>query len=124
MKLWNGEDFCNRDRPLSFHWRAGNAAWINSIGLPVARSKNDEIARSSIVTEAVLAHRINPGWWTSYSRNRNFYTDQQRYKGTAYTYGNVTRSVDQLAALELLEDKRRLPMGRAGGSLGSGRRLR
>jgi hypothetical protein len=71
MKLWDGEDFCNRDRPLSFHWRAGNAAWINSNGLPVARSKNDEIARSSIITEAVLAHRINPGWWTSYSRNRN-----------------------------------------------------
>ena len=114
MKLWNGEDFCNRDRPLSFHWRAGNAAWINSIGLPVARSKNDEIARSSIVTEAVLAHRINPGWWTSYSRNRNFYTDQQRYKGTAYTYGNVTRSVDQLAALELLEDQKAASNGPSG----------
>lgn len=91
-----------RDRPLSFHWKAA-PGWMKDLDLPTARSPRHQLARESILLEAVLAE---VGGWpaTSYSRRRAFYTDGRRYRGTAFTYDTVVPSVDELARLGLVSN--------------------
>lgn len=84
---------CDRDRPLSFHWQAMELARL--LCLPKARSRAHEMARASILAEAILGWES--GQRVSYSRRRAFYSSSQRYRGTAFTYLTVMSAVEDLA---------------------------
>jgi hypothetical protein len=47
--------------------------------------------------------RADPEGWISYSRRKEWWSQASRYRGAAYTYTTVTRSVDTLAAAGLIE---------------------
>ena len=81
------------DRPLGFHWHTPN--------LPYAPAYN------SIITEAVQA--AEEGKSVSYSRNKNFYRDTARYRGTAYTYDTVLSAVADGVRGGWLEEWRQRP---------------
>jgi hypothetical protein len=93
-----------RDYALSFHWKPVDFGVLDGLGLPPARNIVHGRARASILTEAYIIGHTQPNRWISYSRRRDFYTDQQRYRGTAYTYNTVVSTVDQLADFGLLEN--------------------
>jgi hypothetical protein len=99
------DDFCShgRDRPLGFHHRIGRVV-LDSLGLPKPKNEHREIARASILAEAILAH--DEGKTVSYSRRRQSYTGRQRYMGPAYTYANVISEIDVLGSAGLLEEQR------------------
>lgn len=103
-----GESF-NRDRPLSFHWKLLDSSWLDGLSLPVARSDKQSEARASILTEAVIVGRAEPDRWISYSRRAAFYTGQDRYHGTAYTFATVPSVIDQLATQGLLDHDKKPP---------------
>jgi hypothetical protein len=92
-----------RDRPLSFRHRIDKTA-LESLGLPKPKNEHREIARASILAEAIFAH--DEGKAVSYSRRRQFYTGRQRYMGSAYTYANVISEIDVLGTAGLLEEQR------------------
>jgi len=93
-----------RDHALSFHWKPVDLGVLDPLGLPPARNMLHAHARASVVTEAYIIGRTQPDRSISYSRRRDFYTDQQRYRGTAYTYNTVLSAVDELADFGLLEN--------------------
>src|SRR6266446_3305764 len=81
------QQLTNHDRPLGFHW---NVPWLaRDLGLCLPRKL--EAAASSVLAEAILA--AEAGKAVSYSRNRNFYANSRRYRGTEYTYSTVLDSV-------------------------------
>jgi hypothetical protein len=92
-----------RDRPLGFHHRIGRAV-LDSLGLPKPKNEHREIARASILAEAILADDERKT--VSYSRRRQSYTGRQRYMGPAYTYANVISEIDVLGRAGLLEEQR------------------
>ena len=98
-----GEGHDVSDHPIGFHWRTLDLAAFDDLGLPPARSKAEQEARSSILTEAYLIGVDDPNGWISYSRNKTWYSAAPRYRGTAYTYRTVTGSVDTLASAGLIE---------------------
>jgi len=59
-----------RDKPLSFHWRAVDETWIDDLGLPKPRSRKHDAARCAIIVDAALSGIAEPGRWISYSLNR------------------------------------------------------
>jgi hypothetical protein len=83
----------DRDRPLSFHWHAMDL--VRLLCLPQARSPAHEMARASILAEAILGWES--GQRVSYSRRWAFYSASRRYRGTAFTYSTVTAAVEDLA---------------------------
>jgi len=98
-----------RDRPLGFRHRIDKAA-LMSLGLPKPKNEHREIARASILAEAILAH--DEGKAVSYSRRRQFYTGRRRYMGPAYTYSNVISAIDVLSTAGLLDEQRAKPGSR------------
>ena len=105
------DDFCTyeRDRPLSFRHRIDKAALV-SLGLPKPKNEHREIARASILAEAILAH--DEGKVVSFSRRRQSYTGRQRYMGPAYTYSNMISAIDVLGTAGLLDEHRAKPGSR------------
>ena len=101
-----------RDHPLSFHWRPLSQCFIDQLGLPGPRNALHAQARASIMTEAYIRSCGEPETWISYSRRRDFYTNQQRYRGTAYTYNSVVAEIDLLASFGLIENIVTPPGGR------------
>jgi hypothetical protein len=97
------------DHPIGFHWKALDLATFDGRDLPAPTSKAEQEARSSILTEAYLIHRLDPDGWVSYSRNKTWYSAAPRYRGSAYTYTTVTRSIDMLAAVGLLNHNKAPP---------------
>ena len=83
----------DRDRPLSFHWHAMDL--VRLLRLPQARSRAHEMARASILAEAIFGWESGQG--VSYSRRRAFYSSSRRYRGTAFTYLTVLSAVADLA---------------------------
>jgi hypothetical protein len=94
-----------RDQPLSFDWHAPNVGRM--LGLPPARNAALEASMAAILASAILA--ADTGQRVSYSRNRNFYANGWRYRGTSYTYTNVLSSIAALSAVGLIEDIRVSP---------------
>ena len=88
-----------RDRFLGFQWKTLDEDRIRSLGVPFRNEAELRVA-SSILIEAVLAD--DEGRRVSYSRHRPYYTGKQRYHGTDYTLRTVTRSVDSLAELGII----------------------
>jgi hypothetical protein len=103
------DDFCShgRDRPLGFHWNVPGLA--RDLGLCLPRKL--EATASAVLAEAILA--AESGRAVSYSRNRNFYANSRRYRGTEYTYATVLASVALLDRAECIVD-RPAPPGRRG----------
>ena len=113
----------DRDHPLTFHWRPVSPNAYEGLHLPPANSKAMAIARVQIITEAFVLGRANPDQWLSYSRRKKFYAEHRgRYWPRTYTYSTVVPTVDQLAALGLLENEI-MPPGNWGGSHASKPRL-
>ena len=54
-----------RDKPLSFYWRAVDETWIDDLRLPTARSRKHESARSAILVDAALTGIAEPDGWIS-----------------------------------------------------------
>lgn len=98
-----------RDKPLSFHWRAQEQGWLDQLDLPPGSSVKYAQARSSILVESYLVARAEPGRSISYSRRREFYAGEQRYKGLPYTYTNVLGSIDEAAKLGLIHNQKATP---------------
>jgi hypothetical protein len=94
-----------RDRPLSFHWHVPDLS--REFDLPPARNVSVEVVRSSILAEAILAGEAGQG--VSYSRNRNFYADGKRYRGTDFTYASVLGAVAELDKAGWISDRRVAP---------------
>ena len=93
------EQLTNHDRPLGFHWNMPGLA--RDLGLCLPRKL--EAAASSVLAEAILA--AESGKAVSYSRNRNFYANSRRYRGTEYTYSTVLASVALLHRAEWIVDR-------------------
>ena len=77
-----------------------------------ARSSKRTEARGSVLLNAALVGTHEPGRWISYSRNRNWWANGSRYRGTAYTYTTVLSEVGELATAGLIEHDKRLPGSR------------
>jgi hypothetical protein len=107
------DDGSSTDKPLAFHWRAMDEGWIDALALPAAQSRAYEQARASILLEAMITARSAPESWISYSRCRNWYSQGQRYRSTAYRFSTVPKAMDELERLGLLEHDRARP-GRFG----------
>lgn len=94
--------FC-RGRPLGFHWNV-NPEIVLTLDLPAPHSDNDLAARNSIIAEALIG--AETGQCVSFSRRKNAYAHQRRYRGTAYTYTTVIRATDQLDELGWIKVKK------------------
>ena len=108
-----------RDKSLSFHWRAVDETWIDNLNLPTARSRKHELARSAIIVDAALSGIAEPDRWISYSRRHDWWNQGKRYRGSAFTYATVPPAVDELDRLGLVENQVAPP-----GSRGCQSRLR
>lgn len=93
-----------RDRPLSFRWKADYRTLSEILDLPACKSRRGEKAMASIVHDAALCARENPTRRISYSRRKAFYAAAGRYYGTEYGYDTVVPAVDALVARGLLID--------------------
>lgn len=107
--------FESRDKPLSFHWKADYAALADVLDLPSCRSGRGETAMASIVFDAALTARADPGRRISYSRRKAFYAAAGRYHGTGYGYDSVVQAVDALVEAGHLVEHDRVKGGRATG---------
>ena len=104
------------DKPLVFAWHAD---WRPrqleeaeaAIGLPSAKTRDRQLVRGYILGAAIQIGRENPEQWISYSRNHNYYANpaRKRYWPVNNMYAAVTSSVDQLAALGLIEHQKMPP---------------
>ncbi len=81
-----------RDKPLSFHWRAADPSWIDDLDLPDARSRKRDAARSAILVDAALTGIAEPDRWISYPRANGWWSTGQRYRGSAFTRSTVPPS--------------------------------
>ncbi len=101
-----------RDKPLSFHWRAVDETWIDDLGLPKPRSRKHDAARCAIIVDAALSGIAEPGRWISYSRRRDWWVQGKRYRESTFTYATVPPAVDELDRLGLLDNRVALPGSR------------
>jgi hypothetical protein len=70
-----------RDRTVVFTW---NTEWRprqleeadNALGLPSARTRDQQLVRGYILGAAIDSGRRDPEQWLSYSRNHNYYANQ------------------------------------------------
>ena len=97
-----------RDKVLTLNWAPVDCDAYRCLGLrdlaPLATK-----ARAQIITEALVAGNR----FVSYSRNRNFYTENQRYYRETYSYRAIVPAVDQLGDAGLI-DHDRMPPGHRG----------
>jgi hypothetical protein len=96
----------SRDHPLSCNWRPTDPDAFAILNLPPTRSKAAAIARTQMIAEAFVVGRADPGAWISYSRRRAFYAARQRYWPVPYSHDTVVPTVDQLAALGIVEHQK------------------
>ncbi len=94
-----------RDKPLSFHWRGVDEAWIEDLVQQRARSRNHDEARRAIILDAALSGIAEPDRWISYSRSHDWWSKGRRYRGTAFTCATVIAAVDELHRLGLVESQ-------------------
>lgn len=100
--------FAERDKPLSFNWRAENYEFLDTIPTPNSLTERQRHALASIVLDAIL-EALGNGRWISYSRRKPFYSGLTRYHGTAYAYSTVPPIVDLLEANGLIEHDKANP---------------
>src|SRR5215471_18223124 len=96
------------DRPLVFNWYLD---WRprqleeadDAIGLPGARTRDQELVRGYMLGALINSARENPEQWLSYSRNRNYYANsaRKRYWPVRNMYAATVSSADQLDGIGL-----------------------
>ncbi|MDA1023269.1 MAG: hypothetical protein O2817_08005 [Proteobacteria bacterium] len=97
-----------RDKPLSFNWRAKDDVFLNAIPPPKDLTKRQRRVWASIILDAVL-EGLGQGRWISYSRRESFYSGLVRYHGTDYAFSTVPPIVDLLEAVGLIEHEKACP---------------
>jgi hypothetical protein len=98
-----------RDRAIGFHWHAPDLG--HELGLPPARNTAFAATRASVLAEAILGFEC--GQSVSYSRNKNFYANSQRYRGTSYSYRSMLGTIAEIGDAGLILDCR-VPQGNLG----------
>jgi hypothetical protein len=84
---------CHRDQPLTGYW---NLLTQPDHGKPTGRRRQKQQAATNILYgELLVAYRIDPVRWVSYSRRRESYADRTRYMPESLTYTNVMRFVER-----------------------------
>ena len=111
------EKLRHTDKPLVFNWFT---AWRPrqleeadaAIGLPTARTRDQQLVRGYILGALINAARENPEQWVSYSRREGFYSNpaRKRYWPVRNMYAAVVSSADQLDGIGLI-DHQRMPPG-------------
>ena len=94
-----------RDKPLSFHWRAVDETWIDNLGLPKPRSRKHDEARRAVIVDAALTGIAEPSRYISYSRRHDWWASGKRYRGSAFTSATVPNAVDELTGEGLLDSQ-------------------
>ena len=102
-------DNSKRDRALCYHWKANDSDWVKSLNLPAPRNRKHDQARASVLLEALIADRVAPEQFVSYSRRKEWWGTGTRYRDTAYTYATVIPAIDDLTRWGLLEHDRKPP---------------
>ena len=102
-------DNSKRDRALCCHWKANDSDWVKSLNLPAPRNRKHDQARASVLLEALIADRVAPEQFVSYSRRKEWWGTGTRYRDTAYTYATVIPAIDDLTRWGLLEHDRKPP---------------
>jgi len=107
MAMPSALDASQRDKPLSFNWKAMDTTWLEPLDLPTAPSKKYKEVRSAILLDAMAAHSMSGcampeteavcTGWVSYSRNRNWWAGTSRY--FPYSHASVIRAVENSAML-------------------------
>ena len=100
--------FAERDKPLSFHWRAESDDFLDTIRPPGGLSERQRRTWASIILDAIL-EGTGKGRWISYSRRKSFYSGCERYYSTDYAYSTVPLIVDRLAAAGIVEHEKARP---------------
>jgi hypothetical protein len=90
-----------RDRPLAGCWRL--LLDFGTERVPGRRRQKHRDAAQMLLGELLLAYRVNPPAWVSYSRHRASYTNRSRYRPASLTYATVTRFVDNQISLGNIE---------------------
>jgi hypothetical protein len=98
----------NSDWPLTLHWRGITPDQIDALGLPAIGSSKRIAARGCVLADLVLARHAGDRW-VSYSRRRDHYSLGRRYRGAAYSYCIITRTVRELRDGQLIEEQRANP---------------
>jgi hypothetical protein len=98
-----------RDHPLVGNWLQQDSALLDSLNLPLPKSRKHGEARDLIVTEAIMIGRGYPGRWTSYSRRPDFYAKPNRYRQKPLTHATVLPTVDELARLGWFDHQKSEP---------------
>jgi hypothetical protein len=98
-----------RDIPLAFRL-APDRQWLSTIDPSFAKFPPERVAiDGAILLQAYIVGRTDPDRWISYSRDSNLYAARRRYLGPSITRAAVTRAVDLMAAIGLLESDRARP---------------
>jgi hypothetical protein len=97
-----------RDKPLTLNWAPVERDAYDCLGLP-GLGRLAMKARAQIITEVLVAGDRS----ISYSRNKNFYNDSQRYYRPTYSYRAIIPAIDQLAAAGIIEHEK-MPPGHRG----------
>jgi hypothetical protein len=88
----------DRDHPLTLRWTTDPDVF-SPLGLPPLRSKVATLARTRILTEAIVRRRADPDSRISYSRRIQHYTNQvTRYRPQTYSYRAIVPAINSLAA--------------------------
>jgi hypothetical protein len=113
----DGKKLRHIDKPLVFNWYTD---WRpreleeadDAIGLPSARTRDQQLVRGYMLGALINAARQNPEQWISYSRREAFYSNpaRKRYWPVRNMYSAVVSSADQFDAIGLT-DHQRMPPG-------------
>lgn len=99
-----------RDRPtdkaLSFSWRPKSLEQLDDAIRPTTRVRDIRVVQGFILGLAVKVFREDPERWISYSRNKNWYRWEMRWRywPVRNMYASTISAVDQSAAVDLIEN--------------------
>ena len=98
-----------RDKPLRVRYQPRDrGALIETVRLHPENMRQAD-ALELIIVAAIVASRVDPLRWISYSRRHDWWTNARRYMPRSCTHATVVRGVDLLAAQGLLEHDRKRP---------------
>ena len=118
-----GERTRHRDTHISFHFRPSGEVTLDGLSGKTAKERRRQQATKIIFLGASI-EALGQNRWIHYSRNKNAYTGQKRYRGKEYTYAFVPSAVDCLEELGVIEHQRAFPCAPMAGSYGYQSRFR
>jgi hypothetical protein len=101
---------CHRDQPLTGCWKLTTHP---DHGKPTGRrGDKQQAARSIVYGDLLMAYRLDPERWVSYSRRKEYYASRTRYFPGSLTYTNLVRFVDREVERKFIENKSSSPRQR------------